>query len=60
MEKFKKVMTVINFIVSAIIIWVFFDFMNALGTSNDGWVLFGFLLIGIIFAMSPKLLILKV
>lgn len=56
MEKFKKVMTVINFIVSAIIIWVFFDFMNALGTSNDGWVLFGFLLIGIIFAIATIIL----
>lgn len=56
METFKKVMTVIDFIVSAFIVWIFFDFMNALGTSNDGWVLFGFLLIGIIFSIGTVIL----
>jgi len=56
MENFKNVMTVINFIVSALIVWIFFDFMNALGASNDGWVLFGFLLISIIISIGTVIL----
>jgi hypothetical protein len=56
METFKNVMTVINFIVSALIVWIFFDFMIALGTSNDGWVLFGFLLISVIFSIGTVIL----
>lgn len=56
MENFKNVMTVISFIVSAMIVWIFIDFMNAYASSNDGWVLFGLLLISIIIAIATIIL----
>lgn len=56
MENFKNVMTVISFILSAMIVWIFIDFMNAFSSSNDGWVLFGLLLISIIFAIGTVIL----
>ena len=56
MEKFKNVMTVITFIVTAVVAWVFFDLMSTFASSNDGWVLIGVLIMGIVIGIATVIL----
>ncbi len=54
MQNFKKIMTVINFFIAAMILWIFIDFLNM--GDNNGWGALALLLISIVFAIATIIL----